>query len=213
MSSTTSRVIAIVVVFLAALTGALLLLNQSKDDAASGDGGGSGSMAASDIWDVGDAWTVQVSQDAGAVSPDGDENNAKIPFRFEVTDAPSGADGEWIVRVEQDGAEGPFKDGWRLHYTERDDALVLTQVAMADQKPLEAELAAIVLGSQFPYEVRYTAPPKDSTITATDLIERSSMPPAAAVPGSDAPGGGDMPTAPPIEDAVAPSSTPALPQR
>ena len=217
MRSNPLRLVVFVVILAVALGGALMLLKQSSpDDSGSGGGGGGGKGSASDIWKVGDAWTVEVKQNAGAITPGGKTSVAKVPFRFKVDDAPSATQKAWTVKVTQDGAEGPFAAGWRLYYVERDGEMVLSKVATgaATDKPLEAELATIVLGSQFPYEVRYAAPPKDATITAADLIERSSLPPTSAVPGADAKGGpAGAPTAPPIGEAVAPGTAPATPKR
>lgn len=212
MRSSSLRLALIVVIFLAALVGGLLLMRESAPEG-SKSADSPDPIPAGEIWQVGDEWTVQVKQDAGAVAPDSTKNVAKIPFTFTVLRAPDEKDEPWVVKVVQEGAEGPFAAGWRLHYKERESALVLTHVAIGSDTPLEAELAAIVLGSQFPYEVRYTAPPKDSTVTAEDLIERASLPPAA-VPGSDGDAGPKgAPTAPPIEDAVAPGTAPAAPKR
>jgi hypothetical protein len=212
MRSSSIRLVLAMVVFVAAVGGGLLFLRGSDEGSSSG---GSGSNAgSSEIWQVGDEWTVQVKQDAGAISPDGDANVAKIPFTFSVLKSPAKADGEWIVKVVQEGAEGPFAAGWKLHYVAQDGDMVLKRVAIGADTPLEAELATIVLGSQFPYEVTYSAPPKDRTVTATELIERSSLPPTTKVPGADANGGPKgAPTAPPIDEAVAPSSTPAAPKQ
>lgn len=215
MRSSTIRLVSILLVFAAALVGGIVVLRGSDDGAGNGNASGS-KGATSEIWKVGDAWTVEVAQDGGAIAPDGDTSVAKIPFRFKVTDAPAAASEPWVVQVEQDGAEGPFAAGWRLYYVERDGVMELSKVAMggAQDKPLEAELATIVLGSQFPYEVRYETAPKDATVTAAELIERSALPPSSAVPGSGGKGGPKgAPTAPPIDQAVAPGTAPAAPKR
>jgi hypothetical protein len=215
MRSNSLRLASIVLVFAIAVIVALVVMRKSDDGSSNGNSSG-GKGGASDIWKVGDSWTVQVKQDGGAVAPDGDTNVAKIPFRFKVTDAPAATGEAWTVKVLQDGAEGPFAAGWRLYYVERDGAMVLSKVATgaATDKPLEAELATIVLGSQFPYELRYEQAPKDSTITAADLIERSSLPPTSTVPGADGTGGPKgAPTAPPIDEAVAPGTAPVMPKR
>ncbi len=216
MRSSTLRLVSIAIVFVAAIIGGLVVMRSGDGGSSNGNSAG-GKGAASDIWQVGDSWTVQVKQDGGAISPDGDKSVAKIPFRFKVVKAPTGATKEWTVKVTQDGAEGPFAAGWRLYYAPRDGEMVLTKVATgaATDKPLEAELATIVLGSQFPYEVTYSAPPKDATITAADLIERSSLPPTSTVPGADGSTGGPKgaPTAPPIDEAVAPGTAPVTPKR
>lgn len=208
MRTTPVRITLAIVVFAAALGGALLLLRGSEEAATTGKGAEGGTPAAaatSDIWKVGDTWTVKVRQDAGAITPDGDTSVAEIPYRFKVAEAPADASGTWLVDVRQDGAEGPFAEGWRLRYAAEGDELVLKQVAVGSQPPLEAELATIVLGPQFPYEVRYDAPPKDATITADKLLDRSELPPTAlpgkgtpgAAPPAEAPGDG-LPAAPPV---------------
>ncbi|MCW2920785.1 MAG: hypothetical protein JWL76_659 [Thermoleophilia bacterium] len=215
MRSNPLRLVILVVVIVVALAGVLMLFKQSSPDNSGSNGGGTRGSA-SDIWKVGDRWTAQVRQDGGAISPDAAKSVTKVPFRFEVTKAPSASNDAWTIKVTQDGAEGPFAAGWRLYYVETDGEMVLSKVATgaATDKPLEAELATIVLGSQFPYEVRYAAPPKDASITAADLIERSSLPPTSSVPGSDAKDGPKgAPTAPPIDQAIAPGTAPATPKR
>lgn len=206
-----ARIAVSVVVFAVALVGALLLMRSS--DPSTGPAPKSATkeparaVIPSDVWKVGDTWTVKVRQDSGSISPDGESNVAAIPFEFEVTDGPTTAGEPWLVTVTQEGAEGPFANGWRLQYVERDGALVLTKVAVGEEDPLEAELASIVLGPQFPYEVRYAKPPKDMTLEASKLLERSQLPPSAL------PGGGTNGEAPPAEAPVpgggAPEPAPA----
>lgn len=212
MRTTPARITFAIVVFAAALGGALLLLRGSESPATGGGaagkagGGKQPAAATTDVWKVGDTWTVTVRQDAGAITPDGGTSVAEIPYRFKVTKAPTDPAGTWLVEVRQDGAEGPFAAGWRLHYAADGDGLVLTRVAVGQEPPLEAELATIVLGPQFPYEVRYGAPPKDTTIDADRLLDRSELPPTAqpgggtagAAPPAEAPGDG-LPTAPPVQ--------------
>ena len=219
MRTTSMKLTIAVAVFALALGGGLLLLHSSSSDDGSGSSGGSSKSsgsggdgsagaATSDIWKVGDAWTVKVRQDAGAITPDGDKSIAVVPYRFTVKSAPDSADGTWDVHVTQDGAEGPFAKGWHLLYkADADGAMVLKLVATGDEPPLEAELASIALGQQFPYEVRYTAPPKDTTLDGQKLLARSQLPPgqlpqggeSGAAPPAEAPGG-DMPaTAPPLK--------------
>lgn len=167
--------------FAVAFAAALVLLQSGTGSDGRGAGdrqpmrGGGGS----DIWKVGDRWTVKVRQDAGAITPDGATSIASVPFRFRVVDAPAGASGTWKVRVTQDGAEGPFAAGWQLHYRAKGGAMVLHRVAIGTEPPLEAELAAIVLGPQFPYETRYAKPPRDRTLDAAKLLERSTLPPSS----------------------------------
>lgn len=179
------------VVFVVALGGAIMLLQNSSPDSkdTGGDGGGSRQVASSTIWKTGTSWTVSVRQDSGAITPDGATSVATIPFRFEVTDAPTSKGGVWKVHVEQEGAEGPFAAGWNLQYKETDGVMTLHRVAVGDQPPLEAEIATIVLGPQFPYEVTYKAAPKSYTVDADKLIDRSLTPPSALPGNSKTPSG------------------------
>lgn len=203
MRITPIRIALAVIVFAAALAAALVVLqSRSVDGAESGARGGeqqAGGPAADagDVFRVGDTWTVKVRQDAGAITPDGESSIATIPFRFQVTAAPKGANGTWKVLVEQDGAEGPFAAGWRLEYRDEEGAMVLHRVAVGSEPPLEATLASIVLGPQFPYETKYTAAPGDATVDAEKLLERSELPPSA-LPGD---GDGDRPSATPPAEA------------
>lgn len=201
MRSTPAKVLVAVAAFALALGGGLLLMKNSSSSTPGEDGPTSeGAPVASDVWAKGDTWTVNVRQDAGAITPEGDRSVAAVPFRFEVVEAPRGTAGAWKVHVVQDGAEGPFAKGWNLWYVEKDDAMTLSRVSVGDEKPLEAELATIVLGPQFPYEVSYGAPPKDRTVNADALLKRSQLPP------SELPSGGTAGKAPP---AIAPAPAPA----
>lgn len=204
MRSPLARTLLVLAVFAIGLVGALLLLRTSSDgDAESASG--SGSDGATSIWAVGDEWTVRVSQDAGAITPDGERSVADVPYRFRVASG-NDADG-WLVKVTQDGAEGPFAKGWKLTYRPDGDALALHRVAIGDEPALEAELAAIVLGPQFPYEVRYEkAPAADATVTAEKLLERSQLPPSTLPGGDDVDPGRRPPAeAPPLPGEVAPT--------
>jgi hypothetical protein len=203
MRITPARIILMVLVFIAALGGALMLMRSSEPasggsgNGAKDDGNASAPAAAtSDVWKVGDSWTVKVRQDAGAITPDGETNIAEVPYRFQVKEAPKSADGTWLVHVDLDGAEGPVAKGWNLQYADEDGTMVLKLVAVGSEPPLEAELASIVLGQQFPYEVSYTAPPKAKTLDADKLLDRSQLPPGAL------PSGGTSGAAPP---AMAPA--------
>ena len=201
---TSHKVLVAAAAFVLALGGALLFMNSSPSSGSgsgskgSGDddrGGSDTAAVTSRIWTSGDSWTVEVRQDAGAITPDGDSSVATVPFRFRVTEAPEQADGLWHVRVTQDGAEGPFAKGWHLYYQpDAKGVMVLKFVATGDEPKLEAELASIALGPQFPYEVRYAAPPKDYAVDAAKLLKRSELPPSS-LPG----GGGDGGAAPPAE--------------
>jgi hypothetical protein len=162
-------------------------------------------QSGNDIFTKGDRWTVKVSQDAGAISPDGARSIAEIPFRFVVAEAPKTKHGAWLVRVRQDGAEGPFANGWRLEYVEQGDKMVLKRVAVGNERFLEAELASIVLGPQFPYEPSYSAPPKSHTLTADKLLDRSQLPPGSLPDGGTA--GATPPAAAP---KTAPGGAPEL---
>jgi hypothetical protein len=200
MRTSTARLALVVIVFVAALAGALLMLQSRSSDSGSKGSNGSNSTATSDIWKVGDDWVVKVKQNAGAISPGGETNVAAIPFHFRVAEAPEGEDGGWLVRVRQDGAEGPFAAGWRLEYVEQDGKMILKRVAVGAEPWLEAEIASIALGVQFPYEPSYSAPPKDSTISAEKLLDRSELPPGALPDGA--------PTAP--SGATPPAEAPKL---
>lgn len=181
MQRSPRTVVIAVAAFALALGGGIALLQNSSPTSVkggSGKGAGNGSPSNS-IWQPGTAWTVSVRQDSGAITPDGAKSVAAVPFRFRVTDPPVSSAGEWKVHVTQDGAEGPFAGGWDLYYREADGAMVLHRVAVGAEKPLEAELAAIVLGPQFPYEVRYEAAPKDFTVDAEKLLDRSLTPPSS----------------------------------
>ncbi|MEO6866468.1 MAG: hypothetical protein ABI200_00425 [Gaiellales bacterium] len=206
MRSSPVKLVVSVVIFLVALGGALMLLrNSSPAEAPSGGSvSGGGAVATSEIWKLGDTWTVKVRQDAGAVSPDSTKNIASVPYRFQVDKAARGSDGAWIIKVMQDGAEGPFAKGWRLHYVDKGGVMTLHRVATGSEPPLEAELAAIVLGPQFPYELTYEAPPKNATLEAADLLERATLPPST-LPGkgdADAPGGTPPAKAPKLDDGA-----------
>lgn len=208
MRTSTLRLAIAALAFLVACGGALLVL--SGDGAGStgtrGDGGRDGGSArqsaTSDIWSVGDAWTVRVRQDAGDITPDGATSIAVIPYRFKVAAAPSAPTDAWTVTVHQDGAEGPFADGWRLLYRDVQGVMQLHRVAMGDQEPMEAELASIVLGLGFPYEVSYRAAPRDRTIDADTLFARSKLPPASL------PDGGSDGAAPPADSPAPPVGAP-----
>lgn len=160
--------LAVFLVVAIAATGALLLLRNS---------GGSGSDDR--IWKLGDTWTITVQQRGATVSPDAPKDElTELAYRFRVAAAPEGGDGLWRIDVKQDGASGPFADGWRLYFREaKDGAMRLSEVAQGAQKAAAAEVASIVLGVSFPYETKYTAPPKDDTVQETALIARSSTPP------------------------------------
>lgn len=192
MRSTIARITIAIVIFAAALGGALVLLQARNDDGrpSSGvdrDDPASGALT-SDVWKVGDRWTVKVRQDAGAITPDGTKSVVAVPYRFQVVKAPEDEKGAWLVQVMQDGADGPFAAGWKLQYRAEGDALVLWRVAVGAEPALEAELASIVLGPQFPYETRYDTHPKNMTIDAAKLIARTALPPAALPSGSHDPG-------------------------
>ena len=221
MRSTPARITLLVIVFVAALGGALLLLQQrDASDGPTGAKDGATTSAASRIWKVGTSWTIKVRQDAGAITPDGATSIATIPFLFEVETAPADAKGSWVVRVTQEGAEGPYAAGWSLQYREQDGSMVLHRVAVGSQPPLEAELASIVLGPQFPYEPSYDAPPKSRTIDAAALLERSTLPPGSLPTSGDAgpgvapppraprPGSGGAPLAPSTPVAPLPDAAP-----
>lgn len=175
--STTSRILLVLVVLVAAAAGTFAVL-QKGSSGGSGEPGSDRGGSGSEIWSVGDRWTVKVRQDSASISPDTKTSEALVPYRFEVVSEPKSSSGEWVVRVEQDGAEGPFADGWRLTYVERGDEMVLTRVGAGEQRLIEATVADIVLGSNFPYETSYDAAPKDKTLDSAELAKRASTPPA-----------------------------------
>lgn len=169
------RIVLAVLVLAVAAGGAALLMSRS-DSTSDGDRG-AGSAAKSDIWAVGDTWTVKVEQDSATISPDSTKSLALVPYRFRVEKAPTKPGGRWTVHVTQDGAEGPFKDGWRLTYYEKAGVMYLDTVAAGTQKPIEATVASIVLGSNFPYETEYASTPTDSQVKGADLAKRAAQPP------------------------------------
>jgi len=214
MHSSRTRIIAGIAIFAVALGATLLVASNrggaaSKDSspAAKGAGQRDGGTPIAPLsiggWDVkiGDTWAVNVTQDAGGITPDGASKLVKIPYRFEVTGVPGPESDIVSMHVAQDGAEGPFANGWNLQYQVKGATLVLSTVAMGEDKALEAELAAIVLGQDFPYEVAYTKRPAPTTTYAQDkLIARSALPPQQALPKGDGSNG-----------AVPPSGAPSVP--
>ena len=194
-----ARIALFVAILVVMATAALLALRSTRSAQSDSHGPAARTdtaRAASSIWHEGSRWTITVLQDAASITPSGAKSIAAIPFRFRVTSAPAKPSGLWMVTVTQDGAEGPFAQGWKLQYAQRGDAMVLRRVAVGDEPALEAELAAIVLGPQFPYETRYTAPPASARVTAAELLERTSLPPTA-VPG-DAEASTEPQAAPPV---------------
>lgn len=200
-TSRTTTLIA-VLAFAAAAIGALVLLDRGNGtDTRKAAPKQSGHTATSDIWKLDDTWTVKVRQDAGSITPDGDRSIAVIAYRFRVVDAPSTQDGTWVVRITQDGAEGPFADGWRLLYRADDSGTMqLWKVATGKERAIEAEVASIVLGS-VPYETSYKAPPKDLTLEGAALRARTTLPPTALPAG----GPKDPSTKPPTDAPNIPS--------
>lgn len=202
------RIVLTVLVFAVAAGGGVLLMSQSSGSTKNGSGGGSGSdVVRSDIWSVGDSWTVKVEQDSASISPDSTRSVALIPYRFTVESAPKKAGGSWTIHVTQDGAEGPFVDGWRLTYYEKAGAMYLETVAAGKQKPIEATVASIVLGSNFPYETEYSAAPKDVTVSGASLAKRAAQPPTVGAMDTPATGAGSTATE---SGATPPANAPVL---
>ncbi|MBC7461533.1 MAG: hypothetical protein H7287_09245 [Thermoleophilia bacterium] len=190
------RIAVSIFVFALAVAGGLMVFSKSSADTKSKSASGGGAVAASKVWAKGDTWTVLVAQDGAAVSPDTKRSVANVAYRFRVERAPRAAKGEWGVFVSQDGAEGPFADGWHLTYVEdARGAMKLTYVAQGAQKRVEASVASIVLGISFPYQVQYrTAPKPESRVAQSKLYAQSTLPP------SDLPtGGGESGATPPYD--------------
>lgn len=208
----TPKIFLIVCVFALAVTGTLFFLREKSPSKPVTTPRSSSSRPAStqsnDIWSVGDTWTVVVRQDAGAITPDGTKSISKVPFRFEVVSAPKNAKGAWKIHIAQDGAEGPFAKGWFLEYVTKDQKMTLHRVSVGDEPPLDATLATIVLGAQFPYEVQYdAAPPKNVTIDASKLLDRAELPPDNLPPSSSA----GARTKPPTQATQPADSAPPIP--
>ena len=137
----------------------------------------------------------------GSITPDGDTQHRgdRVPLPGRRCTEPQ--DGTWVVRVTQDGAEGPFADGWRLLYRADDSGTMqLWKVATGKERAIEAEVASIVLGS-VPYETSYKAPPKDLTLEGAALRARTTLPPTALPAG----GPKDPSTKPPTDAPNIPS--------
>ena len=213
------RIAVAVFVFALAVAGGLILFSKSSPDSTSKSASGGGAVAKSAIWAQGDTWTVLVAQDGAAVSPETKRSVANVAFRFRVERAPKTAKGEWGVFVSQDGAEGPYADGWHLTYTEDAKGFMnLTYVAQGKQKRVEASVASIVLGIGFPYQVQYrTAPKPETRVAQSKLYAQSTLPPSSlptgggesgATPPTNAPsvGAGQLPPGvPPSAVVDAPS--------
>ncbi|MCW2960935.1 MAG: hypothetical protein JWM25_1414 [Thermoleophilia bacterium] len=209
MNSTLRTSIA-VLAFAVAAIGALLLMRMSEP-AAKDDQPRDSVAATSDIWKVGDTWVVNVSQDSGTITPDAVRSIATVPYSFRVAEAPAAGDkdGAWKVTVTQEGAEGPFAEGWTLQYQERDGAMQLWRVAQGKLKPMEAELATIVLGMGFPYETKLTKlPAPEATVSSAKLQARSALPPATSVPTSKNSGAAPPTDAPNVPAGALPPGAP-----
>lgn len=175
-----SRQFLLAVTILAIATAGTLFLLISQQSAKKDSSSAVKKQVTSKIWAVGDKWTVKVKQDSASVSPDTKKSEMLIPYHFKVESAPEKAGGEWIIRVKQEGASGPFSEGWRLAYVEKSGKLVLSRVAAADQKLIEATVASIVLGANFPYETEYNAAPKNAVVDGKVLAKRTAAEPLAS---------------------------------
>lgn len=198
-------------VFALAIAGGIILFSRSSPDSTSKSAAGRGADATSAIWAKGDTWTVLVAQDGAAVSPDTKRSVSNVTYRFRVERAPKGATGDWGVFVSQDGAEGPFADGWHLTYAEDAKGYMnLTYVAQGTQQRMEASVASIVLGVSFPYEVQYrTAPKAETRIPQSELLAQSTLPPSE-LPSSGGENGATPPTnAPNVGAGELPPGVPA----
>lgn len=204
-SFTPARIAISAAIFVLAVVGALALLRGSEPAPAT-KAHAKGPAPTSRIWAPGDTWVVKVAQDSSSISPDTTRSVSNVSYRFRVEGAPKSAGGEWGVFVSQDGAEGPFADGWHLRYTATDKGCMrLTHVAQGKQRQMEASVASIVLGLGFPYETTYCAAPKPvTTVDATKLMARQSLPPASLPAG-----GGTNGATPPVNAPnVAPGQLP-----
>lgn len=157
------------------------------------------------IWEAGDRWTVTVRQDGGSVAPGGEGTIANVKYRFAIDSAPKTDAGAWVVKVTQEGAEGPFRQGWKLDYRERGDGMHLVRATVGAQKAVPANLATVVLGLGFPLTARYDAPPRDETVDADELAERTVAPPSGQeISGSTPPSSGTAPDTMPPAGRVPP---------
>ena len=132
---------------------------------------------------VGETWTTTVTQKTDVASPNREEATTQQVYRFKVVSKPSKQRKSWKVRATIDDAVGPFAQGFDLYYTQKGDALVLTQVAVAGTKPLDASASPVVLGQGFPLDKRLTARPTSTKISAPRGGEGESVGPPPAIPG------------------------------
>jgi len=165
------------------------------------DGEGDSKGPKNGVWEKGTAWKVDVTQDAGKVTPGGDGDMVELTYRFRVAGGAGSKERPWRVHVTQEGAEGPFAAGWDLFYVDDPKGVRLSQVAFGEQEPVEPKLASIVLGLGFPLEARYTAPPKDANVDGAKLLDDASGAPEGALPPA-APNEGSIPKDQPKIDST-----------
>jgi hypothetical protein len=212
------RIAVSVFIFVLAIAGALMVLSHSTSDssAKSGSGNAGGTSIGSKVWKRGTAWTVSVAQDGATVSPDSTRSVSNVAYRFRVEGAPKTAGGEWKVFASQDGAEGQFADGWHLGYVaDAKGCMTLAHVSQGKAREMDADVASIVLGVGFPYQVTYcSTPAKSATVPQSKLLSQSALPPSLPSGGGDsgvtppgnAPsvGAGELP--PGVPTAMAPAT-------
>ncbi len=180
--------------FLAAVvvTLALLALVGGRNDSAG---------VSSTILVKGDTWVDRLKTTTGSVAAEKKDAHAiTIVYRSQVEKIPTTAQGDWVIRVRQDGAEGPFAAGWRLYYRGSDKkGFELRAVAPVGRDPMDAKNASVILGEDFPLRTTITSRPKSRTIIdrTPGGAAASGLPPElpdgppgnAGTPPPDAPGG------------------------
>lgn len=116
------------------------------------------------VWKPGTTWDVTVRQDGGAIAPDRDHASTyDLVYHFRVVSAPRAAEGDWVLSARQDGAEGPFGDGFRLYYREADDgSFVLHSLALGngEGERADAAFARGIVGDVFPLQERVSSTPR-----------------------------------------------------
>lgn len=154
-----------------------------------GDDRATAQRATSDIWRVGTRWTVTTTQNGAAIA--GDKTGAvySTTYRFRVEEAPATSKGDWIVRVTAEGAEGLFADGWRLYYrADSGSSFALRAISLGDREPLGVEHAAIMLGQEFPLDLRVDAAPRSRSVKldlAGNNRNAAVPPPSGVVPATN----------------------------
>lgn len=174
--------------------------------AACGGGGNDRGGTSDSVLTKGLKWTVTVQQDSsGIVADAGDASTYDTKYDFHVTKAPTGAKGSWTVVAKQQGAQGPFAQGYQLHYSQGPGtAVTLESVSLAGKGKVPADQAMGVLGAQFPLETKITKRPTSRTVkTTADQGGSPGLPPAlpsgqigGSTGGGAPPATGGAPTAP-----------------